>query len=189
MRRLLLSICLPLVSTVSAFGAEHEGAAEPNKIWLWLNFLILVGALGWLIKKYAGPFFQSRSEEIRKGIEEAGKQKADAEARAAGIERRMASLATDIGDLRARATEEINAEGERVSRETEQKIAKVQVQAEQEIASAAKTARQELKAYAAELALELAERKIRARLTPAADARLLNEFVSDLDRRGRRGTN
>jgi F0F1-type ATP synthase membrane subunit b/b' len=76
-----------------------------------------------------------------------------------------------------------------VSHETEQRIAKVQAQAEQEIASAAKTARQELKAYAAELALELAERKIRARLTPAADARLLNEFVSDVDRRGRRGTN
>jgi F-type H+-transporting ATPase subunit b len=189
MKRVLLAVSLPFIFTVTAFGAEQEGQAEPSKIWLWLNFLILAGVLGWLIKKNVGPYFRSRSEEIRKGVEDAGKQKADAEARAAAIEKRMASLGTDINDLRARATEEIDAEGERVKRETEHAIAKVQSQAEQEIVTAAKAARQELKVYAAELALELAEQKIRTRLTPEADAGLLHEFVADLDQQARRGNN
>jgi F-type H+-transporting ATPase subunit b len=171
----------------AAHGARQE--RQPSPIWLWANFAILAGALGYLIKKKAGPFFQSRSEEIRKGISEAATLKADAEARAAAIEQRMAGLEADIQDLRARATEEINAEGERVSRETGQAIAKTKTQAEQEIAAAAKSARQEIKAYSAELALALAEKKIRSRLTPGADAELLDEFLKDLGRQSKGGTN
>jgi F-type H+-transporting ATPase subunit b len=196
-KRLALCICFGLVlSATLPMAAQHETAAhgtqpeqQPSPIWLWANFAILAGALGYLIKKKAGPFFQSRSEEIRKGISEAATLKADAEARAAAIEQRMAGLEADIRDLRAQATEEINAEGERVTRETEQAIARTTTQAEQEIAAAAKSARLELKAYSAELALGLAEKKIRSRLTPGADAELLDEFLKGLERQSRGGTN
>src|SRR5205823_4145924 len=52
--------------------ASHEGASEgPSPIWAWANFAILAGALGYLIVKKGGPWFQSRSLAIRKGIAEA----------------------------------------------------------------------------------------------------------------------
>jgi F-type H+-transporting ATPase subunit b len=66
--------------------------------------------------------------------------------------------------------------------ETEQQLAKIQAAGEQEIASAAKAARHELKAYSAELALDLAEQKIRHRMTPEVDDSLIRSFVGELPR-------
>ena len=174
-----------------AAPAEHAGHVEhgPSRIWLWANFFLLAGGLGYLAVKQGGPFFKQRGEEIRKGIEDAARIKADAEARAAAIETRMANLAADIEELRYRGTHEIAAESERISIETGQSLAKIKVQTGQEIEAAAKSARQELKVYAADLALELAEKKIRTELTAEADAGLAGTFVENLRRRAQEGRN
>ena len=55
--------------------------------------------------------------------------------------------------------------------------------AEQEIAAATNSARRELKAYAAELAVELAEKKIR--VGQEADRELVRAFTSRLGKDGR----
>jgi len=122
-------------------GEAHEEAPIPNEIWWkWANFAILVGVLGWLVSKNAGPFFRSRSESIAAGIAEATKTREDAEARAAEIERKVSNLTAEVEQLRRQAHEEIAREGERVRAETEAQIRKVQAQAQAEIASAAKHA-------------------------------------------------
>ena len=77
---------------------------------------------------------------------------------------------------------------ERIARQTAAESAKIQANAEQEIASAAKAARTELRRYAAGLAVELAERQIRARMTPDTQDGLVRGFVRDLDRSKARST-
>ena len=52
-------------------------------------------------------------------------------------------------------------EAERIRQETAQQIARLDAKAAQEIEAAGKTARRDLKEYAAKLALELAEQRIR----------------------------
>jgi hypothetical protein len=47
--------------------------------------------------------------------------------------------------------------------------------------SAGKQARLELRRYAANLALDLAEQKVRARMTPGVQAGLLSGFLVSLD--------
>jgi F0F1-type ATP synthase membrane subunit b/b' len=69
---------------------------------------------------------------------------------------------------------------ERLAQHTAAEIAKIQAHAEQEIASAGKAARTELKRYSAQLAVELAEQKIRARMTPQTQDALVRGFVRDL---------
>ena len=88
----------------------------------------------------------------------------DAEARAAEVDRRLASLESEIAALRNAAQTEGEAERQRLARHTEAEIAKIQSHSEQEIASAAKAARADLKRYSAELAIDLAEQKLRARM-------------------------
>lgn len=163
---------------VGEHGSEHEG--DPDFWWKIVNFAVLVGALGYFIGKKAGPFFKARTDEIRKGIDEAAAMKADAERRAAEVEARLARLDEEIAVLRSEATQEVAAEGERVRSETQAHIAKVRAGAEHEIASAAKAARQGLKEHAAELALALAEKQIEARVTPEVQAFLLDRFISGL---------
>lgn len=202
MKRLAFLLCagtvlmmIPAVRAQQGEGqaapAEHAEQAEhgPSRIWLWANFFILAGGLGYLAVKQGGPYFKQRGLEIRKGIDDATRIKADADARAASIEKRLANLEADIAELRERGAKEIAAEGERISREARQSAARIKTDAEQEIAAAAKSARQEVKIYAADLALQLAEKKVRAGLTPEADAGLTRVFVDNLRREAQEGRN
>ena len=66
----------------------------------------------------------------------------------------------------------------RMAQQTEAEIAKIQAHAEQEIASAGKAARMALKRYSAELAMGLAEQKVRARMTPETEDALVQGFVA-----------
>jgi F-type H+-transporting ATPase subunit b len=159
------------------------GGGEGNlKIWEWANFLILAGGLGYLAGKNGGPFFAARSTKIRQDIVDAGELRKQSEARVAEVERRLAGIESDIAALREDARKEAEAEAERMTQRTSAEAAKIQAQAEQDIASAAKAARTELKRHSAELAVELAERLIRARMTPARQEELVRGFVRDLDR-------
>ena len=163
--------------------ASHEGASEgPSPIWAWANFAILAGALGYLIVKKGGPWFQSRSLAIRKGIAEAEEIRREAEASAAEVDRRLAGLQTEIDSLRTNAQREQSAEAERIRQQAAADLARIQGHAAREIESAGKTARLELKRYAAQLAVDLAEQKIRRQMTPEVQAALIERFGRDLDR-------
>ena len=164
-------------------GSESSGEGEQGgmEIWKWANFAILAGGLGYLIGKNAGPFFAGRTQQIRREMIEAGEMRKQAEARAMEVERRLASLENEIAAMRTEAKGEAEAETERLSRHTAAEIAKVQLHAEQDIAAAGKAARMELKRYSAELAVQLAEQKIRVRMNPDIQDSLVMGFVKDLD--------
>lgn len=179
----VLTMLVPLGHAVAAAGA---GAHDHTLLWKWVNFAILAGILGYMISRRAGAFFGGRTQEIQQGIREASRLRQEAEARAEEIDRRLVGLPAEIEQLRRAAQEEIAAEGERIRRETEAALAKIREQGEQEIASIAGAARQQLKAYGAELAVKLAEEKLRAWLTPELDAELVGAFLHDLDKRGLR---
>lgn len=168
-------------------AAEQHGSAQSQPDltnWKWANFALLAGALGFLIAKNAGPFFASRSQEIRKGIDEAKQLRADAEARAAAIDARLANLGVEIESIKRAASAEAEAESERVLRQTERDIAKVRAHAEQEITAALKAAQADLRRHSAQLALELAQQKVRARITPADQDSLVKSFVSGIKTAG-----
>ena len=190
---LVLALCLlpaarPAAAQEPAGGAEHSGALAKEESWAEkhelelkiANFVILAGLIGYFIGKNAGPFFAGRTAGIRKDMDESLRQSKEAEARAAEVDRRLASLEAEIAAMRAESDREIKAETERMSRLASQEIAKIQTQSEVEIAAAGKAARMELKQYAAELAVDLAARKIRDRMTPAAQDALVKGFVQKL---------
>jgi len=167
-----------------ASGEHHAAEGDPYIMWKWINFGLLAIGLGYLIAQNLPPFFAARNEEIRKGIEDAAKLKAEADVRAADMEKRMARLGVEIEELRAHAKSEMSAEGDRIRKETEEILAKVQSTATLEIESAAKNARHELKAYSADLALQLAEVRIRTRAGAGSESVLVEKFILGLERKG-----
>ena len=162
-------------------GEKEESFAEKHELALkWANFLLLAGLLGYFIGKNAGPFFAARSAGIRKDMDESLRQREQAEAKAADVDRRLANLEKDIAALRGQSETEAQAETERMAQHTAAEIAKIQAHAEREIASAGKAARMALKRYSAELAMGLAEQKVRARMTPDTEDALVQGFVRNL---------
>jgi F-type H+-transporting ATPase subunit b len=185
-RRLSLAVFL-LLSSAAFVGAQENAAGsknvEPSIAWKWANFAVLAVGLGYLVRKYLPPFFRSRTAEIQQGITEAQQMKRDAEARAAQVEARMQKLGDEIEQFRAQSREEMRQEGERIHQETAKQLSHLEQQARQEIEAAGKTARRELKDYAAKLALDLAEQRVRERLNSGTETALVNGFIQDLQSR------
>ena len=87
---------------------EAQGVTEkgPNVFWGWINFALLAGGLGYVIKKNAGPYFAQRSLEIRKGMADAEAARAASDAKVAEVDRRLANLQAEIEALRHGAQQE-----------------------------------------------------------------------------------
>ncbi|MFB3827131.1 MAG: hypothetical protein ACE15B_10195 [Bryobacteraceae bacterium] len=191
MKRLILLFLLAFGTAMAQHGESHEKSGEAAQshggghgsldAWKWANFALLAGALGWLIKKNAGPWFSARSREIRKQMVEAEELQAQAERKTRDIEARLANVQAEIETMRSEAHAEAVAEAERVRQATGAELKKIQQTARQEIDAAGKQARLELKRYAADIALALAETRVRAGMTPAAQDALVRSFVQNLD--------
>ena len=159
--------------------AEKSGEmAEPDPMLKWANFAILALALGYLLSKTMPPLFRSRTDEIQQGIAEAQKIKAEADKRVAEVEARLKTLSAEIEQFRTQAKAEMQQEGQRLQQETAHQIARLEQQASQEIDAAGKTARRELKSHAANLAVTLAEQKLRAQA--GSGTGLVDGFLQDL---------
>jgi len=84
--------------------------------------------------------------------------------------------------MRREAEENAKAEEQRILAAGEEERRRIVASAEQEIEMAANAARRELKSYVAELAVELAEKKIR--VSKDADEALVRAFTAELGKDG-----
>jgi len=158
-------------------------AEEVNELWKWPNFLLLAGLLGYLIKKHGTPLLQTRSQQIRESLAAGEKAKAEAEARAAAVQAKIANLDTEISGLRAAAHADLEREADRIRRDAESEMSRIEQHTAMEIVSIGKQMRLELRQYAASLAMDLAEQKIQARMSPDVQATLLENFAGDISTR------
>jgi F-type H+-transporting ATPase subunit b len=188
MRRATLAITLTLAFASYALPqepgqlpeAKQEEQGDPLIWWKWANFGILAVGLGIMIGKVAPALFKERSRSIGQAMFEAAAAVRDSQIRATEIEARFAALENDIAELRRNAKAEMSAESERISRETELRLKKIQDQAAQEITLIARAGRDDLRRYSAQLALELAEQRLRSRLTQDTQDGLVDGFLQDL---------
>jgi F-type H+-transporting ATPase subunit b len=166
------------------FIARHTGLTNNQAYWLCiiLNFAVIFFAIGGLLRKMLPGYFNGRTAMIQKGIEEARKMSEDARRRLAEVEGRLSRLDTEIAGMRKEADENAKAEEQRLLAAGEEERRRIVASAEQEIEMAANAARRELKTYVAELAVQLAEKKIR--VTKDADELLVRAFTAQLGKDG-----
>jgi F-type H+-transporting ATPase subunit b len=161
--------------------AAKTGMSVEAAYWtsILLNFAIIAGAIGFLVRKKAPGLFRDRTSAIQKGIEEARQASEAAHRRLADIEGRLARLDSEISGIESNAEAQAKDEEERLRAAVEDEGKHIVRSAEQEIARAATNARRDLKIYTAELAVGLAEKKIK--VDAATDAEILREFAEQLD--------
>jgi len=160
--------------------ARITGLSLDAAYWLCivLNFILVVGILWVLLRKAIPAAFRNRTEAIQKRLEEARKASEDARHRLTEVEARLSKLDSEIERMRHEAEAGFKTEEERVMKAAEEERQRIVQSTEQEIATAANAARRELKAYVAELAVSLAEKKMR--ITENTDETLVRHFASRL---------
>lgn len=164
----------------SGESAEKEAGGLKSQIYLWINFLLIVAAFWYLSKNQLGPFLRSRGEAIREDMRLSSQALQDASARLAAVEQKLERLDQEIASLRSSALQEAAAERARIEVLAKADAGKIAQAAEQEIAAASKLARQELRAYAAELAVGLAEKRIQESISAEAERGIFRTFIADL---------
>jgi F-type H+-transporting ATPase subunit b len=166
-------------------AGEHGAAGEEEhgvlaEVFHWINFILIVGGVWYLLKKIVGPLFAERTRAIQEHMMASERAMKEASKRLAGIEQKLQYLDEEIRDIRLTAQREAAAEQTRMEEVAQAEASKIAQAAEQEIETAAKAARRELQKYSAELAIGLAEKRIRETISSDAEKRILRSFVSDL---------
>jgi F-type H+-transporting ATPase subunit b len=147
-----------------------------------LNFSVVAFLILYFLRKKLPGFFKARNESLRARIDEARKTSEEARRRLQEVEGRLSRLDVEITAMRQEADDNAAAEEKRLMADAENERRRIVATAEQEISAAANNARRELKAYAAELAVDLAGKKIR--VGQDADRELVRAFTSQLGKDG-----
>jgi len=193
----LLGICLaglarPARLGVFALGLETARAAEEKGeeparelFFKVVNFVVLVAALGYFLRKPATAFFRSRSASIQKGLEEGRKAEETSQAQLQAVEERLKHLEEEVAAFKAAARREMDSERQHLAQATAEEAARILEAARGQLAVAVRGARSELRDFAARQAVSWAEGILRDRLDEAGRKRLVRQFAANLEVRGR----
>lgn len=168
-----------LMTVCTAWAAESEGHALNWTDFLlrFMNFAIMLAILVKLLKKPIANFFQSRTENIEKLLEELESKKHAAEAKAAEYKSRLDRLDQETGQI----VKEYVQEGEREKQKIVDAAAKqaeyIKQQARFTIQQEMKAARESLQEEIAELSVAAAENLLKKSIRPADQVRLVKEFT------------
>ncbi|MGD0735986.1 MAG: ATP synthase F0 subunit B [Terracidiphilus sp.] len=166
----------------SAAKALHLSDEAMAKTFEFINFAIIVLAIGIPLFKFLPKFLRNRGEKVRVDIESARKVTEDANARLSAVEAKLASLGDEIQRFRAEVEAESLQDEARIKAALAEESARIVAAAEQEIGVAAAQATRGLRNFAADLAIDQATRQLK--LTPETDRALIAEFVGDVAKGG-----
>ncbi|HAK89321.1 MAG: ATP synthase F0 subunit B [Nitrospirae bacterium GWC2_46_6] len=175
------AVCILLLvfqssSAFAAEGSEH-GSSLMDWVWRIVNFAILVFVLVKFLNKPLRSFLQQRKELIEKSIKEAQEAKALALKALAEVEERLKVKDKEIEEIISSAKTSGEREKERLIAEGEKLKVKILEQAKANIDFEVKRAKDTIKAEAVEAAMQLAEEKIKSKLTKEDQERLMQESI------------
>ncbi len=171
----------------AAVAFANEGAeAEPSllKAYFWpvVNFIILIVLLTYAMKKGdIKGFFRKRTELIEQSLKEAREAKELAQKALAEVEGRLRTIDKEVEEIIASAKLSGEKEKGRLVEEGDKLKEKILEQAKTNIDFEVKLAKATIKKEAVEIAMELAEKKLREKLTKEEQLKLLEESVTKIE--------
>lgn len=170
----------------SSGGGEAEPAAPWWKDYIWkiINFLLLVVILFKFAKKPMQNFFQKRTELIEKTLNEAKEAKAISLKALQEVETRLKAKDAEIEAILAASRKSGEHERDSIIAESDRLKAKILEQAKTNIDFEVKHAKEVIKAEAVELAMELAEKKLKDKLTKDEQEKLLDDSLVQIGGKG-----
>jgi F-type H+-transporting ATPase subunit b len=171
---------------ISDPGAPAHAEEEAHAETIWgpisraFNSAALFGILYYFLRKPAAAYLGQRDNEIRNDLVTAAAMKESATAQLAELERRMASLPGELELLRKRGQEEIAAEELRIEEAAAAERERLLEQTRREIDVQLRIAHRELVEHASNLAVGLAGDRIRQKITPEDQGRLVDRYLQQV---------
>lgn len=166
--------------------AAAEGAKAPHEQTLLqtvakvANFAILAGVLFYFLKTPIATYLASRETQIRQDLVTAAEMRATATAQLAEIERKLQSLPAELDALKTQGAADVAAEQARIAQAAALERERLIEQTRREIDMRVRVARRELTEHAAQLAINIAEERIKRSITPDDQLRLVDRYTAQL---------
>jgi F-type H+-transporting ATPase subunit b len=164
----------------AAPAGEHAAEGLTSSIARLFNFALLAGVLGYFLKTPVAAYLSSRSAQIRQDLVTAADMRATATAQLAQIEQQLKALPAELDALRARGAEDVKAEQARIAQAAGHERERLIAQARREIETRLRIARRDLTDHAAQLAVRIAEERIKRMITPDDQLRLVDRYTAQL---------
>ena len=180
---------LSLVFTSFAFasGGGEEGKHTSlfmDYLWKIINFGVLFFILFKFGKKPLQSFLKQRTELIEKTLKEAKEAKELAQKALQEVEERFRTKDKDIEEILSASKRAGEQERDKLLEEGNKLREKIYEQAKVNIDYELKHAKDAIKAEAVEIAMELAEKKLKEKLTKKDQERLLEESLMKIGGKG-----
>jgi len=208
LRTLILAVLFAATFPIAALAARHhesaqaepaaqhqpaqheagggEGSEEAHEqTWLQTaakvaNFAILAGALAYFLRRPITTYLASRETQIRQDLVAAAEMRSAANAQLADIEKKLQSLPAELDALRRQGAEDVAAEQRRIAQTAAAERERLIEQTRREIDMRLRVARRELTEHAAQLAINVAEERIKRSITPDDQLRLVDRYTAQL---------
>lgn len=182
---ILVSLVFCSAFSAPVFGAEEAAHGAEWKEWLWkiINFAILVFILVKFLGKPLKAFLRHRTELIEKTLKEAKEAKALAEQALAEVEDKLRLKDTELQDILAQSRQAAEKEQELLLQQSVQMKEKILNQAKNNIEYELKLAKDAIRTEAAGISMELAEKKLKEKLTGDEQTRLMEESIARIEGR------
>jgi F-type H+-transporting ATPase subunit b len=150
-------------------------------VFPWVNFILLVSLLVYLLRRPLKEFLLTRSKNIAQAIEHSAREKQEAETQALNYQKRLQNIEKEMQDL----AESLKKEGELARR----RIVEEAGVSAQRLQSTARLignqeylkAKERLKEEAVGLAAEWAEKFVRENIKPQDRERLTEDYLKRLE--------
>jgi F-type H+-transporting ATPase subunit b len=170
----------------AAEDTSHAPAGEAHDESIWpqvgkiVNFAILIGTVIYFARKPLADYLANRRAQVRSDLVTAEELKKSAAAQIAEMDAKLQALPAELEALKARGQQEIAAEETRIRELAETERARLLEAASREIEQRTRVARRELVEHAASLAVGVAQTKIKAQITDADQARLVDRYLVEV---------
>jgi len=174
---IVLVLC---VNSAAASGGDPQANADEvlkQTIYQGLNLALLLGVLFYFGRKPISEFFSTRRSGIQSELSEAADLLSKAELRNAELQRRLVDLGSEIEGISENATRRAEEETERILTDARATAERIRRDAQAAVAQELRRAQAELREEAADLALEMAARKLDEQVGDADRERLVDEFI------------
>ncbi|HUK31092.1 MAG TPA: ATP synthase F0 subunit B [Candidatus Acidoferrum sp.] len=182
---ILAIVMAGMFAALPARAADEAANQDPAEsaigtLFKWLNFAVVIGAIGYFVAKKAPAVFRGRADQIASAIESAQAAKAEADRQLREAEAGLARLDEETAKMRDALKKDFEDESQRLRVAGKQEIERIDRAANVEIAAARRLAQLDLRELAARLATGRAATLVAQQMTPDRRAMLMQRFVEEL---------
>ena len=177
---LVAVLAVVFVSGVVFAAGGGGGGLDKTKdiIWRTMNFVVLAGALIFLLKKPIGQALAARRQGIKDQLDDLERQKQEAEQQLSEYQQKLNQLEQEVEKIVAEYVKDGEAMKAKIIEEAKASAEKLQDQAKKNIEQEFDKARKGLKAEMAHQAVAMAEELIKKSIDDEDQKRIISEYLT-----------